>query len=182
MMTRKLLLLGWFLSLLPLLMAGAADGAAKAELPTTTPESFQIRNGKFGDLLRPQNANHADGTPIVLYPAESWKCMTWKLIPAGENAFWVQNHFTAKTFHVKPGDAGQTVTQTAWAQEPQERRRWHFTKLADGTYRISTSESGAALTAIKSEGGAVRITAAKWEDKPEQKWKLEKIDPATLTM
>jgi len=34
----------------------------------------------------------------VLYPAEPWKCMTWKLRPAGESVFHVQNHFTSKTF------------------------------------------------------------------------------------
>ena len=34
------------------------------------PGSFQIRNQKYGDLLRPEEANSADGTRIVLYPAQ----------------------------------------------------------------------------------------------------------------
>src|SRR5262249_22627047 len=64
----------------------------------TAGKSYQIRNKQFGDLLRPEDANSADGTPIVLYPAQAWKCMTWKLSAAGESQFCLQNRFTSKTF------------------------------------------------------------------------------------
>ena len=62
------------------------------------PGSFQVRSQKYGDLLRPEEANGADGTRIVLYPAQLWKCMTWKLHSSGESRFQLQNHFTSKTF------------------------------------------------------------------------------------
>lgn len=93
------LLLGCLLMMAP--GGSAADSAgSKSDLSPTTTESFQIRNKKFGDLLRPEGANGANGTQIVLYTAEPWKCMTWKLRPAGESVFHVQNHFTSKTFMV----------------------------------------------------------------------------------
>ncbi len=44
------------------------------------PEYAQIRSRRFKDLLlRPVNASNKTGAPIVLYPAQSWKCMTWKI-------------------------------------------------------------------------------------------------------
>ena len=52
-----------------------------------TPKSYQIANKKHGDLLRPKDANGSNGTPIVLYPVQLWKCLTWKLTPAGDSEF-----------------------------------------------------------------------------------------------
>jgi hypothetical protein len=49
----------------------SADGVKWREATT-----YQIRNVKFGDLLRARDAKNANGTPIVLCPAQSWKCMT----------------------------------------------------------------------------------------------------------
>src|SRR5512137_396782 len=60
--------------------------------------TYHVRNQKFKDLLRPENANGADGTRIVLYSAQPWKCMTWRLRPAGTSGFSLQNLFTSKTF------------------------------------------------------------------------------------
>src|ERR1700742_2772242 len=80
----------------------AADGPAAEK-------SYQIRNCKFDRLLRPRDANSANGTRIVLYPAEPWKCMTWKTHAAGDLAFQLQNHFTGKTFEVKTNEAGTSL-------------------------------------------------------------------------
>ena len=74
------------------------------------------------------------------------------------------------------------MIQTPFAREAGERPSWRFTKLPDGAYQINDVKSGAALTAIKTDSQSVRVVAAPWQDKDEQKWELEKIDPATLTM
>jgi len=161
----------------------AADHAGdKSDLSATATESYQIRNKKFGDLLRPKDANNAEGTRIVLYPAEPWKCMTWKLRPAGESTFHVQNHFTSKTFTVNASHGETNVIQTAFAREAGERPVWRFTKLADGSYQITDVKSGAALTAVGGDGQPVRVVVAPWQDQDAQKWELEKTDPAKLTM
>ena len=174
-------ILGCFWALAVVVLA-ADQPLAKSELSTTVTESFQIRNKKFGDLLRPEGANGAVGTRIVLYPAEPWKCMTWKLLPAGEAGYHVQNHFTGKTFIAKADQSDTNVVQVAFARESGERPVWRFTKLADGSYQISEAKSGAALSAVGGAGQPVRIILAPWQNQEEQKWKLEKIDPATLTM
>ncbi|HEY4415782.1 MAG TPA: RICIN domain-containing protein [Verrucomicrobiae bacterium] len=170
----------WSVLLVSLL---AADGVSnQSGLSTTATESYQIRNKKFGDLLRPENASGAEGARIVLYPAEPWKCMTWKLQPVGDAIFRVQNHFTAKTFIVKSGDGDKAVVQAKLLPEKSEQSLWRFVKLADGAYEICDAKSGTALTAVEVAGGSARIVAALWSGTDNQKWSLEKIDPATLTM
>lgn len=180
---KKLSLLLGCLTVLAWAGAVAADDAGgKSDLSAATTESCQIRNQKFHDLLRPEGANGAVGTRIVLYPAEPWRCMTWKLHRAGESEFHVENHFTAETFSVKAGDGFTNVIQVALAREAGNRPVWRFTKLPDGSYRISDAKSGAALTAVGGGDRPVRVVVAPWQDKAEQKWELEKIDPAKLTM
>ncbi|HXS69250.1 MAG TPA: hypothetical protein VN761_10430 [Candidatus Polarisedimenticolia bacterium] len=142
------------------------------------PGSYQIRNRKFDELLRPENASNADGTHIVLYPAQPWKCMTWKLLPAGPSAFYLQNYFTRKTFESKTNAAGFVVIQIPLAREAAHRPSWHFTKLSNGFYRITGGRSGESLTASSESV----ITLAPWKEMPEQQWHLAVADPAKLTM
>ena len=159
--------------------AEVGDGVATKPAP---PESYQIRNVKYGDLLRPQDANGADGTRIVLYPGQLWKCMTWKMYPAGESLYQLQNHFTGKTFIPKTAGAGTALVQVPFGPVANDRPNWRFRKLADGSYQIEDPKSGNALTATDSPDGTVRIVLAPWKELPEQKWELLKTDPATLTM
>jgi hypothetical protein len=165
----------------------AATGSAGASTTADSlkPASFQVRNKKFGDLLRPEGANGANGTSIVLYPEQPWKCMTWKFHPAGESAFQLQNHFTGKTFaaDIKASDTAAPVTQVPFDKPGGAAPVWNFTKLPDGTYKITNAKSGKALTAVKEENGSVvRTVLQAWQDKDEQKWQLVPIDPKTLTM
>lgn len=179
MMTFKCTLAGvaTLFGAITLLMAEpAAPGA-------TTPDSYQVRNKQYGDLLRPRDANNADGTPIVLYPAQTWKCLTWKFHPAGEGEFQLQNHFTSKTFAAKDQGDQPAVTQVPFGKDSASRPTWKVTKLADGTYKITDAKSGKALTALKEAGGSSpRVILQAWQDTAGQKWELLKIDPKNLTM
>jgi hypothetical protein len=145
--------------------------------------TYHIRNLKFKDLLRPENANGANGTRIVLYSAQPWKCMTWRLQPAGASAFSLQNLFTSKTFaaDVKKDQAQAPVTQVPLGAGAAPG--WQFTKLEDGSYKITDAKSGKALTAVKAgNGGEAKIITEVWHDQAEQKWELQKVDPKQLTM
>jgi hypothetical protein len=141
-------------------------------------KSYQIRNCKFDQLLRPRDANNADGTHIVLYPAQPWKCMTWKLLPAGDSAFQLQNHFTHKTFEAKTDDKSHALVQIPFGRDAAKRPTWKFEKLSDGFYRAIDVASGQCRTATSEE---VVILAAP-DDRREQEWELIEIDPAKLTM
>jgi hypothetical protein len=139
--------------------------------------SYQIRNRKYDALLRPENASNANGARIVLYPAEPWKCMTWKLQPAAGSAFHLQNYFTSKTFAVKSDDQEMAVVQVPFDRDTAKHPAWTITKLTDGFYRITDVKTGQALT-----GSKTAVTLAPWQEKPEQQWELMEIDPAKLTM
>jgi hypothetical protein len=163
----------------------AADSSGQGDAAKAlAPKSFQIRNHKYGDLLRPQDANSADGTPLVLYPAQPWKCMTWKFFSSGEAGIQMQNHFTSKTFTAKAGDqAPAQVSQVPFAKDSQQRPTWQLTRLSDGSYKIADAKSGKALTAVKSQGdSAPRIVMEAWHEGEDQKWELIETDPKTLTM
>ena len=166
-------------------LRAADSGGQPGQASGPAPKSFQIRNHKFGNLLRPEDANNADGTPIVLYPAQPWKCMTWTFHPSGESSFQLQNRFTSKTFAAKAADnlPQASVAQVPFAKNPSDRPTWLFTKLPDGTYKITDPKSGKALTAVKDENGSrCRIVITAWHEGDEQKWDLSEIDPRTLTM
>lgn len=145
-------------------------------------ESFQIRNAEFGELLRPLNASTKVGAPIVLYPAAPWKCMTWRCVPAGD-AYSLQNHFSSKTFAANGGLDGQTnyAEQIPWAENPDERPKWTFTKLDDGSYKIADARTGLVLTAVGDARHEVRVSLESWSDKSSQKWEVLKA-PDKLTM
>jgi hypothetical protein len=162
--------------------ADARSGATATK--AMTPDSFQIRNKKLGQLLRPEDANSANGTRIVLYPAQSWKCMAWKMYSAGESVFQLQNHFTSKTFAAAAkADADQTaVTQVPFSKEAKDRPTWRFTKLPYGLYQIVEVKSGKALTAVATSGGDAHVVVARFGQGDEQKWELIRTDPAKLTM
>ena len=164
----------------------AGDSASQTEAgKAAKPGSFQVRNQKYGDLLRPEEANSTDGTRIVLYPAQPWKCLTWKLHAKGDSGFQLQNHFTGKTFAAEAGaeKAEAAVTQVPFSKKPEERPTWQLVKLSDGTYKITDTKSGKALTAVKEDAGSgVRIVARAWREGADQKWELIEIDPKQLTM
>jgi hypothetical protein len=181
-------IIGWVITLAvvtsALAIAASESGAVGISVGSAAPESFQIRNKKFGDLLRPEDANAANGTRIVLYPAQAWKCLTWKLHPAGESIFQVQNHFTSKTFAsaAKADGPQSAVAQVPFSREAKERPAWRFMKLPDGFYQIIEVKSGQALTAIASDGGGARVVVAPLGQGDDQKWELIKTDPSKLTM
>ncbi|HWD92602.1 MAG TPA: RICIN domain-containing protein [Verrucomicrobiae bacterium] len=144
----------------------------------SAPRSYQIRNCKFGDVLRPEDANSANGTHIVLYPAQPWKCMTWKLLPAGDSAFQLQNHFTHKTFAEGTNGTAGAMVQIPFESDASKRPAWKLMKLANGFYRMVDVASGRSLTAVSKDS----VILTPWEDKPKQQWELMETDPATLTM
>ena len=167
----------------------AAETSAGSSMTNQIPEAttYQIRNSKYGTLLRPKNANHANGTPIVLHTAQPWKCMAWKLQSVDQSGFLVKNLFTHKTFSAKhDGNNAQSaaVIQVPLSQEATKGKAiWQFIRLKDGNYKIVDKQSESVLTADpKGDESHIIITLEPWHDLPAQKWVLEKVDPNDLTM
>jgi len=153
--------------LLPLLALVASVLIAQAD---PLPEYAQIRSVAKDLLLRPVNASNKTGAPIVLYPAQSWKCMTWKI--EGTDTVTLQNVFTGKPF-VPKGEKYQILQA-----DKDANKEWKIEPAGDGVFKISDPKSGMVLTVVDDE----HIALGPWLDKPEQKWKIEAKNPADLTM
>ena len=170
---------GWAVAL-------AQDAAVKAGLgQPLEATTYQIRNKKYQELLRPKDANNADGTRIVLYSPEPWKCMTWKVQPTTNEDCLLRNFFTHKTFSPEKADkvGADPVVQIPFAHQTKDVPVWQFTKLADGTYKITDAQSTNVLTAVPgADGYGEEIVVEPWRNLDEQKWELMKIDPQHLTM
>jgi len=171
--------------LAPGIVQADTTNASPRDTSIPDPGSYQIRSKQFGRLLRPLDANNADGVRIVLYPGQPWKCMTWKLSPTTNATFLVRNHFTAKTFSAATasGDSPTRVVQTPMPSANASTPDWQLTRLPDGSYRIIDPKSKLALTAAQGQSdGSPQVILSPWRDNDGQKWELEKIDPSQLTM
>ena len=157
----------FLVALLPL----HADDPAPASSPFALPESVQIRNVQFGLLLRPRDASNQDGIPLVLYPAQPWKCMTWTMHVSTDGLFSLKNRLTAKTFSPSPDG---TVKQIPF----DAAKLWRFEKLTDGHYRIlDPAAPDKALTARTED----TLAFDDWKNAPAQQWEVFAA-PAHLTM
>ena len=157
------------------LSGGWTDSTANARenqhsKPAEVKGSYQIRNVEFGDLLRPRGANSEDGTPIVLYPRQDWKCLTWKCEPSLEKGYRLINHFTLKTFIPDPEAKGATLPLIQVSNgEKTKTESWQFFEIEKGVYRIVHVGTGKVLTAV--EGGRKVVLAAD-EGRDSQRWQL----------
>ena len=163
------------LLIIALLLGFGAMRPVWAEDPATPagalPARVQIRNVAFDRLLRPQDANGADGTPLVLYPAEPWRCMTWNAQTNPAGTVSLKNVFTSKTFATAAKDG--TIRQVPF----QADKVWTFDRLASGEYRILDPATGKALTARDED----TLAFDDWKDAANQKWQVTAA-PAHLTM
>ena len=145
----------WFLS--SLLMAGLA--LAEAPKPPAA-DRVHVRNVGLGDVLRPRNADGADGVPIVLYSLTTWKCLTWKMESADGKTTTFKNYFTSKSF--APDDKGN-VTQV-----PLDKGvKWTVESAGEGKWKIVEPGGKRCLTATASG-----ITVTPWTGDKNQQWEL----------
>jgi hypothetical protein len=154
------------------LLIVTACAFADAATPTAG-ESFQIESAAHpGQLLRVEDAKSADGTPMVLYPKQAWRCMTWELQADGDGVR-LKNHFTKKTLGpttAPSGSANAPVVQRPLAKSPVRTEAWQFVPIdgKPGLFRIVHTETGLALEA-DDEGNVV---AKKPSDAANQQWRL----------
>lgn len=134
------------------------------------PAGYQLQNKATGLLMRPLDANSAEGTPIVIYPKTSWKCLTWELKPAGDsNVFTLQNYFTSKTIRAEKPEAKGTITQVKFSMDGNAPK-WKFIPVGEGYYRIE-HPSGLIL-GVDDKDTNSPLLLQKWLNQPTQMWKL----------
>lgn len=140
--------------------------------------TYAIKNVKTGMLLRVKDASTKNGTPLVAYDPQNWKCMTWDFQPTGENTYQLKNLFTKKTFQ-PIGEAKETA---AMEEQPlvadAANQQYEFVKVKKDIYLIRLKATELYLTPADPEGSAnSAIVLARKKDTPLQQWNIYLQNP-----
>ena len=135
--------------------------------------NYAIKNQQTGMLLRVKDAASKNGTPLVAYYPQNWKCMTWNFKSTGENTYQLQNLFTNKTFQ----PAATANAGVAFEEQPLTERapnqQYEFIAVKKDTYLIKLKGSDLYITPADPKGGVnTAIVLAKKRDTADQYWNI----------
>jgi hypothetical protein len=140
--------------------------------------NYAIKNVQTGMLLRVKDAASKDGTPLVAYYPENWKCMTWNFKSTGNNTYQLQNLLTNKTFQ----PVAQANADVPFEEQPlindAPNQQYEFIKVKSGAYLIKLKGTDLYITPADGKGkvNSAIILAAK-ENTPEQLWTIYEQAP-----
>lgn len=140
--------------------------------------TYAIKNVQTGMLLRIKDANSKNGTPIVAYYPQDWKCMTWDFKPTGENTYQLQNLFSKKTLQ----PIAEAKNDVAFEEQPlvadAANQQYEFITVKKDTYLIKLKGTDLYITPAdkKGEVNSAIILAAK-RNSPEQLWTIYEQHP-----
>ena len=139
---------------------------------------YAIKNVQTGMLLRVMDAHSENGTPLVAYGPENWKCMTWEFNTTGSNVYQLQNLLTGKTFEPseKP-DAGVTLVEEPIGNSTSYQQ-YEFIKDRDNKYLIRLRGTNLYLAPQDKKGSTnSAIILAARTNSPEQLWEIYSQNP-----
>jgi hypothetical protein len=140
--------------------------------------NYAIKNLHTGMLLRVKNADSKNGTPLVAYYPENWKCMTWNFKSTGNNTYQLQNLLTNKTFQ----PAAQANTDVPFEEQPlisdATNQQYEFVKVKQDIYLIKLKDTDLYVTPADGKGkvNSAIILAAK-KNTTEQLWTIYEQAP-----
>jgi hypothetical protein len=125
--------------------------------------NYAIKNVKTGMLLRIKDANKKDGTPIVAYYPENWKCMTWNFKKTDENTYQLQNLFSNKTLQPVANAAADVAFEERPLLPNDTKQQYEFIAVKKDTYLIKQKGTDLYLTPadIKGSVNTAIVLAAK---------------------
>lgn len=142
--------------------------------------TYAIKNVQNGMLLRIQDANKKDGTPLVAYSPVNWKCVTWDFSNIEENTYQLRNLFTNKTFqpeNMNPANG------TAMHQQPiklnQNNQLYEFIPVEKDVYLIKLKNTDLYLSPADPKGTInSAIILSKKKGSKEQHWTIYEQHPS----
>lgn len=140
--------------------------------------SYAIKNEQTGMLLRVKDAHSENGTPLVAYYPENWKCMTWNFKHVAGNTYQLQNLLTNKTFQPK-GDADVNV---ALEEQPlntnSTNQQYEFEAIDHDTFMIKLKGTDLYITPSDKKGAVnSQIVLAKKTNTKDQYWDIYEQSP-----
>jgi hypothetical protein len=140
--------------------------------------NYAIKNVQTGMLLRVKDANSKNGTPLVAYYPQNWKCMTWNFKNTGTNTYQLQNLFTNKTFQ----PVTEAKANVAFEEQPlaagTANQQYEFVNVKKDTYLIKLKGTDLYITPADKKGSVNSpiILAAK-TNTPDQLWTIYEQAP-----
>ena len=140
--------------------------------------TYAIKNVKTGMLLRIKDANSKNGTPLVAYDPQNWKCMTWDFQSKGENTYQLKNLYTNKTFQ----PVGEAKDTAVLEEQPlvidASNQQYEFIKVKKDTYLIRLKSTELYLSPADPEGSTNSpILLTNKKDTPLQQWSIYLQNP-----
>ncbi|GAA4314792.1 hypothetical protein GCM10023149_11070 [Mucilaginibacter gynuensis] len=140
--------------------------------------TYAIKNVKTGMMLRIKDANGKNGTPLVAYYPENWKCMTWDFKNTGKGTYQLQNLLTKKTFQPSADAAADVAFEEQPLVAEAANQQYEFVEVKKGNYLIKLKGTELYVTPSDVEGTVnSSIILAKKKDAPEQLWTIYKQNP-----
>jgi hypothetical protein len=126
--------------------------------------NYAIKNVQTGMLLRVKDAHSKNGTPLVAYYPENWKCMTWNFKKTDANTYQLQNLLTNKTFQ----PVALAIANVAFDEQPlvpgDTKQQYEFIPVKKDTYLIKLKGTDLYVTPADPKGevnSAIILTAKK---------------------
>lgn len=140
--------------------------------------NYAIKNVKTGMLLRIKDANKKNGTPIVAYYPENWKCMTWNFKKTETNTYQLQNLFSNKTLQPITAAAADVAFEEQPLIDGDTKQQYEFVPVKKDTYLIKLKGTDLYLTPadLKGNVNSAIVLAAK-RSTPEQQWLIYEQAP-----
>ena len=114
--------------------------------------SYAIKNVKTGLLLRIKDANKEDGTPLVAYTPENWKCMTWDFNHVDGDTYILKNLLSGKTFQTQKENptADDALNEKPLNNTPIQQ--YEFIPVKKDIYLIKLKSTDLYLTPADEKG------------------------------
>ena len=140
--------------------------------------NYAIKNVQTGMLLRIKDASNKNGTPLVAYGPQNWKCMTWNFILVEGNTYQLKNLFTGKTFQPKISDTAESGLEEQPVSLGSNNQQYEFEPAAKDIYRIKLKGTELYLTPEDKKGAtnSLIILTRKTGTK-EQQWTIYEQAP-----
>lgn len=161
--------IGWFLYFLSFGVIASAQ-----QIKGT----YAIKNEQTGMLLRVKDAHSENGTPLVAYYPENWKCMTWDFQHIEGNVYKLKNLFTGKTFQpVTEANAGVALEEQPLSAD-NATQQYEFEPIDKDTFLIKLKGTDLYLTPSDKKGSVnSKIILAKKTNTKDQYWDIYQQSP-----
>lgn len=140
--------------------------------------NYAIKNVKTGMLLRVKDAASKNGTPLVAYNPQNWKCMTWDFKNTGVNTYQLENLLTHKTFQPQTAATSDVSLEEQPLIAGNSKQEYEFILVKKDIYQIKLKGTDLYITPSDLDGQVnSSIILAKKRNTPDQQWTIYQQSP-----